>query len=558
MKKVICECGHENPYGTELCESCGKPLKDQGKGLVNMRYEGAARRSQTYSRTIVDKIWNFFSSVKVGVWIIVLTLIASSLGTVFPQEMFIPPGERASVYYQQEYGTAGQLFYQLGFHNLYSSWWYMLLVAGLATSLIIASIDRFFPLYRALKNQRVTRHPGFMKRQRLYHTERAGEDAHDRLKKAGDALREKRYRVREENGNLLAEKGRFSRWGPYVNHIGLIIFLIGATLRLFPEMYLDDHIWVREGQTVEVKGTGGEYSVRNEEFLIEFYDDEDERFINNPQQASAVAKTYQTTVTLFQQTSETIGSGVEPDEVEQFPIRVNNPLTFDGFSLYQVDFKLNELSEFTFAVEPEEGTDDELYSETIDVNLYDPETVYEMDNGFTVEILEYFPNYVFENNEPGTLNRIPDNPRFIVEITPPGEEEGEMSMVGIQVNNPLSEESDYRLRMVDFDTNHVSALAVRRDRTIPILIAGGIIFMIGLVQGAYWHHRRIWIQERDGELLLAGHANKNWNALKKDFSWLSEKTGLPEPADQAEKEETDGTRDEGVKSNHGDAGSDKQ
>ena len=38
-------------------------------------------------------------------------------------------------------------------------------------------------------------------------------------------LQAKRYHVREENGDLLAEKGRFSRWGPYVNHIGLIIFL---------------------------------------------------------------------------------------------------------------------------------------------------------------------------------------------------------------------------------------------------------------------------------------------------------------------------------------------
>ena len=59
--------------------------------LVDMRYEGSARRSQTYNKTIVDKIWNFFSSVKVGVTLIVITLIASAIGTIFPQEMYIPP-----------------------------------------------------------------------------------------------------------------------------------------------------------------------------------------------------------------------------------------------------------------------------------------------------------------------------------------------------------------------------------------------------------------------------------------------------------------------------------
>ena len=47
----------------------------------------------------------------------------------------------------------------------------------------------------------------------------------------------------------LAEKGRFSRWGPYVNHIGLIIFLIGGMLRFVPGMYVDKVLWLREGET---------------------------------------------------------------------------------------------------------------------------------------------------------------------------------------------------------------------------------------------------------------------------------------------------------------------
>src|SRR5690625_8021158 len=79
LDKIKCECGDVNPEGTVLCEACGKPVErnqhidgnDKTK-LLNMRYEGSARRSQTYNRSIVDKIWNFFSSVKVGVWLIVL------------------------------------------------------------------------------------------------------------------------------------------------------------------------------------------------------------------------------------------------------------------------------------------------------------------------------------------------------------------------------------------------------------------------------------------------------------------------------------------------------
>lgn len=155
MKEVKCDCGHVNPIGTILCESCGKVLeeKEKDKKLLDMRYEGSARRSQTYNKTIIDKIWNFFSSVKVGVWLIVITLIASALGTILPQEMYIPPIMPAEEYYEDQYGWIGKLYYDLGFHNLYSSWWYLILIASIGISLVICSLDRVVPLYRALKNR---------------------------------------------------------------------------------------------------------------------------------------------------------------------------------------------------------------------------------------------------------------------------------------------------------------------------------------------------------------------------------------------------------------------
>ena len=169
-----------------------------------MRYEGSARRSQTYNKTIIDKIWNFFSSVKVGVSLIVITLIASALGTIFPQEMYIPPNLPAAEYYQDQYGWLGKMYYELGFHNLYSSWWYLLLIASIGVSLVICSLDRVIPLYRALKKQKITRHEGFLKRQRLFGitstSETQNEEAFDKIK---DKLKAKRYHIREEEGNIL-------------------------------------------------------------------------------------------------------------------------------------------------------------------------------------------------------------------------------------------------------------------------------------------------------------------------------------------------------------------
>lgn len=50
--------------------------------------------------------------------------------------------------------------------------------------------------------------------------------------------------------------------GPYVNHIGLIIFLIGAMLRFVPGMYVDETLWVREGETAQIPGTDGKYYLK--------------------------------------------------------------------------------------------------------------------------------------------------------------------------------------------------------------------------------------------------------------------------------------------------------
>ena len=37
-------------------------------------------------RRPIDRVWNFFSSVKVAVGLIVITLLAAMIGTIYPQE----------------------------------------------------------------------------------------------------------------------------------------------------------------------------------------------------------------------------------------------------------------------------------------------------------------------------------------------------------------------------------------------------------------------------------------------------------------------------------------
>ncbi|MFD2045900.1 cytochrome c biogenesis protein ResB [Ornithinibacillus salinisoli] len=544
MKNIKCECGHVNPEGTVLCEACGKPIEgnqhidgNENKKLLNMRYDGTARRSQTYNRSIIDKTWSFFSSVKVGVWLIVLALIASALGTIYPQEQYIPAeavSRDPAIFYEAQYGILGKIFYQLGFHNLYNSWWYLILIALIGVSLVICSLDRFVPLYKALKLQKAKRHNSFLTRQRLY-SETDVVTAEEK-QRVIDRLKANRYKVTEEDGHILAEKGRFSRWGPYVNHIGLIIILLAALLRSTPLFYTNEYVWVREGEQIVVPGTDGEYYIENKRFIIDMYDSNDERFKDAiAKEGGMIASNYQTNAVIYQRKEEAVvGSESDLDKIVEDEIRMNHPLEFDGYKVYQSGYQLNEFKSMTFKIH-ETNDDEEVALDSFTIDLASPKAEYELDNGFRVKVDQYFPDYYLDDDGiPKSETNYPRNPAYVFLVYPPNEDKAEVSFVGIGRNIDATGANQYKLGIEDFEMTNVSGLSIRKDHSLPFFGLGALIFMIGVIQGMYWQHRRIWIRPTQTGIMLAAHTNKNWFGIKKDIEKAIENTNIGIVDDQQE------------------------
>ncbi|PIC65503.1 cytochrome C biogenesis protein [Sporosarcina sp. P13] len=538
MSKITCQCGHENPYGTELCEQCGRPLSEKAKesDIVDMRYEGSSRRSQTYKSSIVDKIWNFFSSVKIGVGIIAAVLIASAIGTVFPQKFYVPASTDAEYaeYYERLYGVVGKIYYQLGFYDMYNSWWFKVLIGMLATSIIIASIDRVVPLYKSLKKQRTRRHPSFMKRQRIY-GEGTIENTAESFAKAEEELKKMHYNVKTENGAILAEKHRFSRWGPYVNHTGLIIFFVGVLLRGIPGFYVDEAMWIREGETRNIVGAPG-YVLENKGFTLENYTKEEaeEVFGAALDKVGSIVKTYRTDVTLYKEKEGSLPGSDNLEKVEDYAIVVNKPLKFNGYNVFQMDYKLDELKTMTFHL-VEKSSEESLGEFTVD--LSNPEKKYDLGKGASVNMLGFYPDYDgIKDGEPYSKSPVPNNPAFIFQMNTPEKPEGEKSFVAIRQTLEV-EQNDYAIKFAAAETRNISGLTIRKDKTLYILLLGGLVFMIGVIQGMYWQHRRIWIQEgADGQVLIAAHTNKNWFSLRKELDKLRESTALPAYKDRQDPE----------------------
>ncbi|HCG4536174.1 TPA: cytochrome c biogenesis protein ResB [Salmonella enterica subsp. enterica serovar Typhi str. AG3] len=522
------------------CGKCGRPLSEEAKNskIVDMKYDGAAIRSKTRNKSFVDKIWNFFSSVKVGITLIIINLIAASIGTIFPQEFYISVSTdiEKEAYYEETYGSIGKLYYELGLSDVYSSWWFQILVGMLAISIIVASIDRGLPLHRSLKNQRVKRHPSFMKRQRIIaEGPLTRGNSSDTLNLVEEKMKKLKYKVRRDGNALLAERGRFARYGPYINHCGLIIFLAAVMLRLVPDFYIDESMWVREGEVRAVPGMEG-YFIENEKFILELHDN-DTTENQELQGVNVVAKNYQTDVKLYKQAEDAIPGQAENLElVKEYSIRVNHPLQHDGYSFYQMDFKLNELKTMNFELTNKE-TGESLGAVSID--LTNPQDEYVLNDQTKVELLGFYPDFSgFENGEPQTATPTPNNPAFIFKMTTPEKPEGEVSFVAIQQTIEPNGDNTHKMTFKSVETRNMSGLTVHKDRSIPMLAIGGSIFMIGVAIGSYWNHRRLWIEQlEDGTIRLAAHTNKNWFGIKKDLDALTEYAHLPQYIDQSEDEE---------------------
>ncbi|WP_025028031.1 cytochrome c biogenesis protein ResB [Caldalkalibacillus mannanilyticus] len=522
LDKVKCECGHVNPIGTELCEACGKPFEDTG-GPLNMRYEGVARRSQVYQKTIVDHVWNFFASVKIAVWLIAITLVASMFGTIYPQQLFIPSNANPYQYYPETYGFGGYLYVAFGLHNMYGSWWFVTLLVMIGISLVICSIDRCVPLYRALNNQKVIRHRNFLSRLRLFGKVET-DDSDQVLEQATALLEKKRYSVRREENGVLGEKGRFSRWGPYINHIGLIIFLIGTLMKIFPGFSLESYIWLRDGEVAPVPGTT-EYYIKSEGFELDTYSPDEFISNKNAEEQPLVAKEFKTKAVLYEMVQDPETKESELVEVKRHTIVVNDPLEYRGLKFFQSDFRPNELSQLIFAM-VHKDTQEVIGDITVD--LLHPESTYELKNGYEVELLEYYPDFELDQNkEPITKSNIPNNPAFIFNLKSPEHPEGEKSWIflGKTIEMPGAE-NDYSLKMINVKMHQVSGLLIRKELGLPVIFFGAFVSMIGLIMGFYWQHRRIWIQREGREIWIGAHTNKNWFGLQKEVEYVIEQTGL--------------------------------
>ncbi|MDB4895023.1 MAG: cytochrome biosis protein [Firmicutes bacterium] len=295
-------CGNAVPEGSNFCPVCGRAL-----GSLERPRPVAASGGGWIE--FVDRSWDFFSSTKVAVVLIVTIAVASAAGTLVEQESLYQDWRPPAMYYPDRYGPLwGNVFMKLGLTHTYSSIWYVTLILLLFINLVIGSLHRLVPLHRMLTRPQIWKLPHFLQRQEVVgEADISLDEMEAKLKKRG-------FKMHRDRECLYGDRGRLSRYGPYIIHIGLLIVCTAAFLKAVPGWDDSKDVWIQDGQTVKVPETN--FALTNHKFTMELY----------PNGAPA----------RFATDASVVQNG---NEVLRKTIEVNHPLTYGGWDIYQSSWR---------------------------------------------------------------------------------------------------------------------------------------------------------------------------------------------------------------------------
>ena len=180
---------------------------------------------------VADKIWKFFSSVKLAVVLLIILAVVSVIGTVIQQN-------QAPEEYLKEYSLATiQVFETLGFFDLYHTWWFVLLLLLLTANLTICTLERFPYAWKAMRAPlKPLDEDGFKAVPFKKEIMVKGRDGSRRSCGAQGPPREAvQPPVTKEQGTtrLASQKGAYTRMGVYVTHVSIILIFTGALTGAF-------------------------------------------------------------------------------------------------------------------------------------------------------------------------------------------------------------------------------------------------------------------------------------------------------------------------------------
>jgi cytochrome c biogenesis protein len=432
-----------------------------------------------------------FSSVKLAIFLLIVIIAASILGTLVPQN-------RSPEAYQAKYGDFASLLMGLEITRLYQSWWYIsfLILFGLNT--LVCTYTRIIPKFKLVFSPKIAVPD---KRIQDYRE-------HERLKKPGKAdeavsavkniLKSRHYRLKEETEenahHILARKNLFGIFGSDIVHAGILIILLGGILSGIGRFR--GNVNLIEGSTVNVPMA--DFQIRLDKFETEFY-------------PSGAVKDWKSTLTVIDSGREAVAKTIE----------VNHPFSYGGFVFYQSSYgwDWNNPRLDILVKTAGEGSREE------EIRLSIGETVTLQDGTTDVTALRFIPDFVIaEGNRVATRSLQPNNPAVYLE----SKRNSEIIFSGwIFAKFPdfsqmhTGDEKETAFLLENFHAPQYSGIQVAKDPGTNFIWIGSTLLMLGLFAAFYWPSRtlrfRLSASGSHIEILTGGESKKSREGLQKEF-----------------------------------------
>jgi len=443
---------------------------------------------------ILDTIFDFFRSIKLTIFLLILLAIISIIGTVIKQNA--PSGE-----YIERYGIGlYNVLEFFGIFNMYKSWWFSGILLFLVVNLIACSLQRFPGVWRQISRESGAKELGESLLKTLPYVERLSLSQSSGMKEEEiRSLLKRRFndpqRIDGESSvTLYSEKGRFSRLGAYITHLSIILILIGGIAGSHPfgfrgyvnilEGEAVDHIALRDKDQDVTKSIG--FLVRCDDFRITYYD------LKGPDKH---VKEYMSDLTILE----------NGKEILKKTIKVNDPLSYKGLTFYQSSYgAIHDLAigvqwrnrkERTLLKISEGGTVPIPNSPAVLRVLQYSHQVHNFGEGAQVVLFR-------PNQEPRAFWLLKEYPQF-------DQQRGD----------------EFVLSVEEVIEREYTGLQVTKDPGVWVVWVGCSLMIIGLIISFFFSHQRVWVKvptSSGREMVVAGSTNKNRVVFEKKFEQLVE------------------------------------
>jgi cytochrome c biogenesis protein len=263
----------------------------------------------------------WISDLRLAISLLLVIALASGVGTAIPQK-------ESAEFYHQRYDPSpwlglvhGQGIMRLELDHVYSSNWFLGLLAWLGLSLILCSIRRQWPALRASLRWIDYRSPRQLSKLAVAET-RGAADPLAALQALELRLKARGWQVKPQDGRLAARRGLLGRVGPLLVHAGLVVLMVGAAWGALAGQRLER--FLAPGRDLELVDRQGQtqVTVALDDFAIQ------RDPAGRPEQFSSRLRL--------------IRPGVDGGAAvsQEASISVNHPLRYRGMTLYQADWAL--------------------------------------------------------------------------------------------------------------------------------------------------------------------------------------------------------------------------